>query len=443
MDRLIFLLLFCVLSLFTGTVSVGHALTLEECVELALTNNPDLQSQQLNQQIANIDLKGKKSQNFGKISAVASYTHYNLPRTLVPMTPAAISTDSRSVSTTEDLYVAGITYEVPLFTGFAQKNSVEIAALQQEMAGIAFKLSREQLIYNVKTLYVNVLSLQSQEEAQAIYITALERLYNDISHEFKLGKRARVDQLKAAADVERARAQKAQIISSLTIFKATLASLLGVEQLSNFQEIPILVESVVSDESDFDQQIKGLQRYHSAELEVAKSKKLIEKSKATLYPQISFNAFYGQNFGPNDESNAAEGEWRTEEVWQAGLTMKWDLIDFGQGRSSIQMATIARQQSLRDRLKTELALKRDVIEAVTRINTAIMDYTSARTEFAMTRETENIEQIRFDKGAADLNDLLLAKARNQLALSRFINAGYTYKSAGFYLDYLFEEGETK
>jgi len=431
---------FFIIALFPGQ-SLG--VTLDECVNLALSNNPDLQRQQLNQAAASSSLNEIQSQNYGKISAVASYTHYNLPRTLVPMTPASIFKDPTSVATTEDLSIAGISYELPLFTGFAQTSSIEVATLQRQMAEVAFKLSREQLIYNVKSLYINILSLQSQVQAQSAYIKALRQLYENISLEEKLGKRARIDKLKAAADLERAKAQKSQIVSSLTIVNATLASLLDVSELSNFQDIPISVENAVSRDSTFDSQIKNLQRYHSAELDVMKSEKLIKQSDASLYPQIGFNAFYGQNFGPNDSSSSKPDDWNNEEVWQAGLTLRWDIIDFGKRSSSRQRAAIAKQQSIRNRLKTELDLKRDLTEAVTRINTAITDYISAKTELAMTRETESIEEIRFNKGAADLNDLLQAKARNQLALSRFITAGYTYENAGFYLDYLLEKGETK
>ncbi len=433
-------LLSCLFSiiLLTGT---SHGLTLEECVNMALNNNPDLQKQALNQRAASSYVEELQSQNFGKISAIASYTHYNLPRTLVPMTPAAMFTDPTGVATTEDLSFAGISYEVPLFTGFAQSSSIEVANLQHQMSKVAFKLSREQLIYNVKSLYTTILSLQSQEEAQEAYIKALKQLYDDIILQMQLGKRARVDQLKAATDLERARAQKAHIVSSLTIVRATLASLLNVATLSDLEEIPLAVEPTGPKMSSFSQRIKELQRYHSAELEVLKSEKLIKQSEAALYPQLTFNAFYGQNFGPNDNSNPSSNDWQNEEVWQAGLTLKWDIIDFGKRSSSRQRADITRQQSLRERLKTELDLRRDFTEAVTRINASVTDYNSARTELALTRETESIEQIRFDKGAADLNDLLQAKARNQLALSRFINAGYTYKNAGFYLDYLLERGE--
>jgi len=107
------------------------------------------------------------------------------------------------------------------------------------------------------------------------------------------------------------------------------------------------------------------------------------------------------------------------------------------------MAVIQKQQSRRDKVTTELELKRSLSEAVTKIELALDNYYSAEAERALTLETESIEQTRFEKGAADLNDLLYAKARNQLALSRSITARYSYQSGRFYLDYLLENGENK
>jgi outer membrane protein TolC len=431
-------LLFC---MFTATGS--HAITLEQCVELALKNNPDLQKQQMNLKLAQEDMTEQKSQNFGKLDIVSTYTHYNQPRTLAPMTPASISSSPTGVPTTEDLFATGLVYEVALFTGFAQTRAIEIAALQKEMAGAALKLSREQLIFNVKTLYVNILSLQTQEEAQNVYVEALQRLYDDISHEVQLGKKARIDQLKAAADLKNGQAKKEQIAANIKIMKGSLASLLNVDHIPELQGIELSPESMVAVTKDFTDQLAGLQRLRAAQLAIEKNTKLIEKSKGALYPKIVLNTSYGQNYGPNDSSHQNSGDWENQEVWQAGLNLKWNIFDFGGNRAKIQKARTLERQSRYEQTKTELELKRALEEAVTKINIAVTDYNSAREELAMTRETEAIEQIRFEQGAADINDLLYAKARNQFALSRVINAGYDYKNACFYLDYLLENGEKR
>jgi outer membrane protein TolC len=339
--------------------------------------------------------------------------------------------------------VAGFVYEVALFTGFTQTRTIQIAALQKEMAGATLKLSREQLIFNVKTLYVNILSLRAREEAQTAYVKALQYLYDDVTRQFKLGKKARIDQLKAAADLKNGHAGKLRITADIKIFKATLASLLNVNAVPKLEAIDLSPESMVGVEADFDNQIESLQRLRAARLAVEKNSKLVEKVNGSLYPQIVLNTAYGQNFGPNDGSNKNSGDWNHQEIWQAGVNLKWNIFDFGGNRARVQKARAVERQSRYEQTKTALDLRRALLEAVTKIDIAVTDYNSAREELAMTRETEAIEQVRYEQGAADTSDLLNAKARNQLALGRFINAGYSYKNACFYLDYLLENGENR
>ncbi|MEA3348471.1 MAG: TolC family protein, partial [Pseudomonadota bacterium] len=244
-------------------------LSIENCIELALQNNPDLQKQQLNLKLADEDITNQKSLNFGQLNIVSSYTHYNLPRTLAPMTPSLITSGPATVPTTENLFSAGLVYEVALFTGFAHTRTLEIAALQKEIAGKNLKLSREQLIYNVKTLYVNILSLQIQEKAQVAYVKALQRLHDNVTREVRLGKKARIDQLKTAADLQNAVAREMRIEANITIVKASLANLLGVDSLANLQDINLSPKSIDSEmvtEKDFTGEFADLERLQAAQI---------------------------------------------------------------------------------------------------------------------------------------------------------------------------------
>jgi len=425
------------------TLVPGHTFSLEQCVDLALKNNPNMQKQQLNLELALEEISDLKSQRYGKLDAVSSYTHYNLPHTLAPLTPASIMFDPAAVPTTQDLFVAGLIYEIPLFTGFTQTRNLEIAVLQKEMTAALLKLDREQLIYNVKTLYVNILSQQAQEDSQATYVAALQHLHDDITLKLQLGKKAKIDQFKAAADLKNAQAGKSRISANITLLKSSLKSLLNIDVLPKLtaMDLPLLSRNFI--QADFTNRLTGLERLRAAQLSIQKSTKLVEKSEGTLYPQIIMNSAYGQNFGPNDSGNKNHGDWENQEVWQVGLNLKWSIFDFGGSRAKIQKARIAQRQSRYEKTKTERELRRAFEEAVIKINTAITDYNNARTELAMTRKAATIEQVRFDHGAADINELLYAKARNQLAESRFTAAAYTCETTRFYLDYLLENGDLK
>jgi len=99
------------------------------------------------------------------------------------------------------------------------------------------------------------------------------------------------------------------------------------------------------------------------------------------------------------------------------------------------------RESRYEQTKVELELQRSFDEALTKIESARSDYRTRKAEVDLTREAEKIEDVRFDQGAADINDLLYTKARNLLAESRFIGAVYDYKITCFYLDYLLEKGD--
>ena len=434
----------CLVIMFSATQSL--AITIDDAVTIALQNNPELQKQQLNQKLAHEDQLEIKGNNFGKLDIVSSYSHYNMPRTLSPMTPATIGSNPGAVATTEDLFTTALTYKVKLFTGFANTHAIEASALQKELVDAALKLSREQLVYNVKTLYVNILSLMAQKNAQTAYVTSLQRLYDDVSRELQLGRVARIDQLKAAAELKNGRARHTQLVADISTLKGALANLLGIEprevkQLGQLQDLELPPEEILPVENNFSDHMAGLQRLHSSQLAVQKDNELAEKTRGALYPQVSLSASYGFNFGPNDSDNINSGNWENEEVWQAGLNLEWNIFDFGSNRSKIQKARIIEKQSRHERTKIELALKHNIEEAVIKINTAISDYDSATAEVALTQETADIEQLRFDQGRTDINDLLYAQARNFMAQSRSINAIYNYQTARFYLDYLLEKGE--
>lgn len=250
-----------------------------------------------------------------------------------------------------------------------------------------------------------------------------------------------MDQLKAASDQENARVKIQQIEGNIKILKDSLAALLNDDNISLMEDTFMAMQPNNGTEGSID--YKDLGRYRSAVLNEEKYSKLVEKSNADYYPKVDFNAYYGVNYGPNDKTNPNSGEWNNEEDWHVSINIKWSVFDFGRRNAVKRKATLRKLQSEKNKLATELELKRSLSEAVTQIQLAIDDFNSAEAEQLLTRETERIEQIRFSKGAADMDDLLYAKARNKLALSRSISARYNYQNRRFYLDYILENGENK
>ena len=142
------------------------AVSLESLIDQAMEYSTVIKKSKAQMELSRMKRQESRADQFGSIDLVGGYTHYNLPRTLAPLTPATIATGAQDVPTTKDLYSAGVTYSVPLFTGFAQTRQVEMDNIATAMAESKLSLTKEQLAYNIASLYLSVLALEDMKIAQ-------------------------------------------------------------------------------------------------------------------------------------------------------------------------------------------------------------------------------------------------------------------------------------
>ena len=177
-----------------------QGMSLEETIDQALQYNNTLKKIHYTNQQTEALRDSKKSQNYGKLNLLAGYDHYNMARTLAPLTPMDIvggQDGAYKIPATHDLASAGIAYSVTLFDGFSQKNSYEISDLLHKGTALKEKLATNEVVYNVKNIYVTLLSLREQLKAQKLFTHSQEKLYQQIKKAYELGKRSKLDMLKA------------------------------------------------------------------------------------------------------------------------------------------------------------------------------------------------------------------------------------------------------
>ena len=409
--------------LFLSALSL-QAITLSDAIETGLKNNPDFLIQQNKILLSNEVKNLKKASNFGKVSLRGSYTKYNIPRTLTPIVPP-ITPD---ILTSKEIGSLGMAYDVTLFSGFSGLRDVEIASLSQNASKIALKLSREQLIYNIKSLYLKILSLKSQKNAAFEYLNALEKLQDIVNVGVNVGKKPKIDLLKVKADLEMANVGVKELDANIKILKQTLASVIGVDSITELEDIKTNLDTELNEHD-----IKSLSRYQLSIIEEQKSIKKLKNADSSYYPNLSLNGYYGNNYG--------EGE--SDDIWQVGLGMNWVLYDFGFRKANVQRAKLEKLQSTLETRKTKLTLTKDLQEAKLKVGIAQNRLQSAKAELELVKETMKIEEMRYEQGVGTIYDLLFAKARYQNTLSKEINTRYTLQNAIYYYKYITENGDTK
>jgi len=365
---------------------------------------------------------------------VGDYTHYNTARTLAPLTPTAIGSGV-PISTSKDIFYTGLTYAVPLFTGYAQTRQIEISTIAKQMADAKMKLTKEQLVYNVRSLYLSILAQEKILQAQRSYTAALQTLSKQIAYEVELGKKAKIDLFKAQSNAQASQTQVEVLKSNIDITKATLSSLVG-KEVKNLSTVKIKVKRPNYSVNHLYAKVSQLAKIEMEEMSLRKADKMIAKSESSKLPQVNFSGFVGKNYGEDLVTN----KWDNETLWQAGVNVKWNLVDFGKRDLAVQQAKIAKMEATFQKEQTLLDLRKLLTEAVAKIKQSYAEYLGNSTQLRLSQKSENIEEVRYNNDVSTLNDLLLAKGQTQLARAKVIESRYNYQKSKYYLDYLLERG---
>ena len=418
------------------------AISLQELVRIGLKESTVIKKSQTEIDYAIEKKNESQADRLGSIDLVANYTHFNLPRTLAPLTPIAMKDPAAAsnVATTQDLFGTGVAYSVPLFTGFAQTRQIEMDSIATQLAQSKSSLTKEQLVYNISSLYLSVLALKEMYHAQEKYVEALRKLEQQISDEVRFGKKAQIDLLKSQSDLQGNLSYLEVVKANIAITKASLASLVGIDSVGTLEKVKVSVKKPYYSTNRLLADASGLNRVIIADLNLNKAGKGIEKSQSGKLPQVSLSSYYGYNYGPNDDTNPRSGVWENQNTWQVGLNAKWTLFDFGKNDAATQKAKISRMQAELEKQQTMLDLRKSFIEAEEKIKQEYANYQGNLKQLTLVRKSEKIENVRYLNNAATLNDLLYAKSQTHLAAAKLIESKYNYKKGKFYMDYLLERG---
>ena len=410
------------------------ATTLEQVTEYAVQNSTVIKQSRAQSDLSELKRKESKVQQYGELNLVGDYTHYNTARTLAPLTPNTIGAGT-PITTSKDIFYTGVSYAVPLFTGFAQTRQIEISTIAKQMADAKMKLTKEQLVYNVRSLYLSILAQEQILHAQREFTAALQTLAKQIAYEVKLGKKAKIDLFKAQSNAQSSQTQVEVLKNNIAITKATLSSLVG-KEIKHLSGVKIKISKPSYSINRLYGEISQLTRVEMEEMSLRKADKTIEKSESAKLPQVNFSGFVGKNYG----EDLATNDWDDETLWQAGVNVKWNLVDFGKRDLGVQQAKIAKMEATFQKEQTLLDLKKLLTEAVAKIKQSYAEYLGNSAQLKLSSKSEKIEKVRYNNDVSTLNDLLLAKGQTQLARAKVIESKYNYQKSKYYLDYLLEKG---
>jgi outer membrane protein len=380
-------------------------MTLEEAIDLTITNNKELKIQKNLVQIAeNNVFRGNAGQmptlNLAG-NGVFGENQANIDIRTFQENPSLVSIAEDGVQSTT--LSAGVRADYLLIGGFKAKYTYKLLEDQQSISRYQQELVMNELILGVSNLYYDIAKLQSREELLIENVEISRDQLKRIENQIEFGQVTGALSLAAQTDIN----QELNALDEIRLLKNNLIKelnfLMGIAPEEdylvtvNFQDPPLLETS----------ELKEMVVRNNPELKITdgyistamNQLKIIESSK---YPQLNAFADYGYFRQENDAQQLA----RLETLgYTAGLSLNLLLFDGSRVKNRIKNAKIEIENSQTQASLSEDELIKEAVKEQSQL--LILKAKLIRQENDLVTFTDNFTrtQERFDRGLASSLDL--------------------------------------
>ena len=447
MKRTILLLTFVV------TVSCMHAqrmLTLEECRNLAIQNNKELQISGEKIKMADNEKKAAFTKYFPQLSANGAYMWNQKDINLLDMGTLSSSLSSslgglaqlpmiqHLMSGVNDMqhldvqniWVGNVSLVQPVFMGGKIVNYNQITKFAKQLAESMNNLQLQDLIYKTDETYWQVISLVNKKKLADAYVDLLRKMDSDVTAMIYEGVATEADGLSVKVKLNEAEMAQTKVENGLALTRMLLAQICGLsleedlsladEKLDNFP-----VETTQAS-ADLNEAFMNRNELRSLDLATKIYKRKERIALAEMLPNVALAANYFVT-NPNVFKNDFAG------MFNVGVMVKVPLSGWWEGtyrRNSAKAETRIKTLEWQDaREKIEL----QVNQSVYKVNEA------GKKLIASSRNMENAEEnlrranFGFEEGVIPALNLMEAQTAWVSARSSLIDAQIEVKLTEVYL----------
>jgi outer membrane protein TolC len=385
----------------------SNTLTLEQCIDMALENNPVLGYRNWEIEALEAQKEEAAGLRLPRVSGAGNYHHYSDTMRLAP--PRGFG---YPLIFTDDILSLNFALTMPLFTGGRLSNQIKAAELFQQSAEHSLVHSREELIFKVTNVYFSILKQHQILKSLDFSRTTLEEHLKRVKELLEAKKAAELDKLRVEvrlADIAQ-RIEKEQ--NTLAVQNRTLANLMGVEELDfripPKEELPFSVRELDLEKS-ISTAYANRADYQSVQKEAAAQEKKIKAAYAGFWPSVSLYASYGVQAALGNYIRQVEVD-RIEAIGQIGLSFELPFYEGGRKRAEIHQEQ-ARLAMLKEKLRElELRIRLDVEAAVLNIRSTGKRISAVKKALEQARASLQIELEKYDLGMGSITDIFDAES---------------------------------
>ncbi|NDV26949.1 TolC family protein [Desulfovibrio sp. JC010] len=395
-------------------------LTLEECVDLGLKQNPTIIAARKDLLAADSDVKRQRGAFGAPVTTTYGYTHYgDQPRS------GGANADY------QDKWAFTVNVSQPVFRGFELLSKYQKTKLQRESTEASLYNAELSLISNIQTSFLTLLQGRMDVKSKQDSVARLQSQLDVIQAFYQVGLRPRVDVLQA--EVELANAEQNLLIAKNTVDSrvARLNTLLNlpIEKKVNYSgELTYLPFSMTLDQC-FAKAIKARPDLKIARKSVAIAEEDVTIAESGFYPDVSADFNYSSEGGDPSVSTNKYNYDNRPDAWNVGASLNWEVFSWGQTYYDSKRAEDNVEKIKAEYDNTKLEAEYEIKDQMLSLKAAADRIGVGRKSVEAGREGYRMAMARYQAQVSTNNEVLDAQSRLSDSEAQLIQALSDYQVA--------------
>ena len=399
-----------------GLIKEGEVITLERCMEIALSKHPNILATRNTVSINQSKVGQAEANYYPQLNWSVGYKRYS---SISGGTTGTIT--SREAADSFDQYSSSVTLTQNIFDFGKTPAQVNIQGLLLDSSLSELGNVSDQIVFNVKQAYYRVLQAKRNRDVAIETVQQFQKHLEQANGFYSVGTKPRFDVTKAEVDLSNARLNLIKSENALRIAIVNLNNTMGIPNIPDytiednlsFKEYNISFEDAIKRANENRPDLKSI----IAKKDAAGNS--IELAKKGYYPVLTGNASY----------NWSGERFPLEDGWNAGATLSFPLFSGFLTRYQVEesRANLNVLEANEELLRQNIFL--EVRQAYLNIKEAEERITA--TELTVKQAEENLEVAngRYAAGVGNPIEVTDAEVVLSNAKTAYIQALYDYKIA--------------
>ncbi|MCV9387268.1 TolC family protein [Reichenbachiella ulvae] len=416
-----FLLFILVLCRSLPSLGQTTSLTLDECIEYALENQPALEQSLIDQQIGRHEINASLAEWLPQISANYALNH-NIERQSMVIGDQTIRMGQNYNSNIE-LRADQTLYSNEAFLASRASRNTRLR-LEQDVAS-----TKINTVVDVSKAFYDILLTREQLNILDENIVRQQKQYNDAFAQYENGIVDKTDYQRASITLANTRSSRNRTQESLKAKFAYLKQLIGFpleEEFDlNYNSQQVLEREIQLDTTQ-DLQIESRIEYRQLTTDRELLKLNTNYYQMGLIPRVSAYVNYNPQYFNNNFGDLYGTAYPTSSV---GLTAS---IPIFTGNKRIQQIKIAKLQESRLDVTiedTKRAINTEYQTALASYKSDYLDMTTLRSNADLAQQVYNTIKLQYDEGIKSYLEVIVAETELQTAQLNYLNAVFQLLSS--------------